>query len=302
MEEDIVKLAGLNFNKSPIFKNDCGRTLASHGCLYLLKGRGFFEDSNTPRTPITPGYVYYLFPGVWHCFDPDPGSVWTEYWVLFDGEKAGAAFGELIPPGPPVHYHGTSTALKEAFEGLAALRNCKTRYSREYSNFLLHSILMQIFKRYNKIAPEHGNELIERAKQAVHQSVKDKDPFDFRKFAESEKVGFETFRKDFARETGVSPNNYLISVKISRAMELLLDPSLTIKEIASRLGFRDQYYFSRLFKSREGISPELYRHGILSTKSRAEIEAESRQAILQGITPALGFSPPRGAKSAPRFP
>lgn len=294
MDTGIVKLAGLNFNKSAIFKDDCGRTLASHACLYLVEGRGFFEDAITPRMPLTPGCVYYLFPDRWHCFDPDPGTVWTEYWALFDGKQAENAFGQLIPPGSPVVRHGNSPELREAFESLVSLHMKRDQFSVEYSNFLLHSILIQVFRRFNNIASTTENKLIARAKQAADQAIRDGVPFDFRQFAETERIGFETFRKDFARELGMSPNNYLISARVSRAMELLLNPFTSVKDIALSLGFRDQYYFSRLFKSRNGISPEHYRQRMHSIKSYAEIEAEKLQAIRNGYLASTEIPKPRG--------
>jgi AraC-like DNA-binding protein len=44
-----------------------------------------------------------------------------------------------------------------------------------------------------------------------------------------------------------------------RAGGLLRETDLSVKEIANRLGYEDQFYFSRLFKLVNGISPRAYR-------------------------------------------
>ena len=69
----------------------------------------------------------------------------------------------------------------------------------------------------------------------------------------------ETFRKRFLNETGESPIKYLLKTKIKRAKELLSIKGLTLKEVAQETGFDDPYYFSRIFKKYEGLSPTEYR-------------------------------------------
>lgn len=65
--------------------------------------------------------------------------------------------------------------------------------------------------------------------------------------------------KVFKEETGDSPINHLIQIRLEKAKELMsIDPSLSIKEIAKRVGYEDAYYFSRLFKKYYGASPSKY--------------------------------------------
>lgn len=52
---------------------------------------------------------------------------------------------------------------------------------------------------------------------------------------------------------------YINEFKIEKAISLLNDKNLSIKEIASSLGYCDQYYFSRYFKKNTGYSPSEYR-------------------------------------------
>lgn len=57
----------------------------------------------------------------------------------------------------------------------------------------------------------------------------------------------------------MSPTDYLNHVRISRALELLQVTSLSIAEIASRVGIYDANYFSRLFKKVTGYPPRYFK-------------------------------------------
>ena len=82
------------------------------------------------------------------------------------------------------------------------------------------------------------------------------------KIAEELNVSYAWFRKAFKTYTGIAPNQYLLQLKIEKAKMLLLDDTKTIKEIAFGLNFESAFYFSKLFKEKIGISPELYRKNI----------------------------------------
>lgn len=65
--------------------------------------------------------------------------------------------------------------------------------------------------------------------------------------------------KIFKDYTGTTPIKYLIDYRIKIAKKLLLDTDLTIKEIAEKTGFMDQFYFSKCFKNCCGITPSQFR-------------------------------------------
>ncbi|KOF57789.1 MULTISPECIES: AraC family transcriptional regulator [Clostridium] len=66
--------------------------------------------------------------------------------------------------------------------------------------------------------------------------------------------------KIFKEETGVSPINYLIKIRLEKAKALLKDTTLTVKTIAKSVGYDDAYYFSKLFKKYYNISPSRYKN------------------------------------------
>ena len=63
------------------------------------------------------------------------------------------------------------------------------------------------------------------------------------------------FSKIFKKELQMSPNEYLINYRLSRACELMETTTLTIAEIAATVGYDNQFSFSRVFKKYKQISP-----------------------------------------------
>lgn len=63
----------------------------------------------------------------------------------------------------------------------------------------------------------------------------------------------------FKKETGMTVTEYINKTRVRQALILLNATSLSIGEIASRCGFDDANYFSRIFRKVEGKSPKEYR-------------------------------------------
>jgi AraC-like DNA-binding protein len=63
----------------------------------------------------------------------------------------------------------------------------------------------------------------------------------------------------FKRVMGDSPIKIFIRARMQRACTLLLETGMSVKEVAALLGYQDEFYFSRVFKSVHGLSPSYYR-------------------------------------------
>lgn len=258
-DEGIIKGVGLDTDKAPIMEKTSGRILQHHAIMYIVKGAGHFEDAGAVRRKVMPGTLFYLYPQKWHNFDPDHETIWNEYWVLFDGEKATGAFGNIIPAtNKSFSQIGIDQEFISLYEELYDVWFYQGRGSREYSFLLLHEILTKAWLRINNLTFQRKNDLLYRVKIFLKNNLSLPE-CDFHKFAASENIGHEAFRKRFKKMTGFSPKQYFLMLKINRAKELLLRQDKRIKNIAEQLGFDDPYYFSRLFRKKEGVSPEKYR-------------------------------------------
>ena len=68
----------------------------------------------------------------------------------------------------------------------------------------------------------------------------------------------------FKAEYNESPINYFIGLKITHAKSIFMDsPLVSIKDVATLLGFSDQYYFSKVFKKHTGISPSAFKDNFI---------------------------------------
>ena len=77
--------------------------------------------------------------------------------------------------------------------------------------------------------------------------------------AEKFSLSYETFRKKFTHRFGVSPQRYRMRHLMQKAIILLNEENLSVKETASRLGFCDEFYFSRAFRKLTGRPPSSLR-------------------------------------------
>ena len=76
-------------------------------------------------------------------------------------------------------------------------------------------------------------------------------------------VSSGSLQKRFRYEVGVPLGRYIDDRLMFRAEQLLHSQERSIKEISDQLGFCDQFYFSRCFCKRYGISPLKYRKNII---------------------------------------
>jgi AraC-like DNA-binding protein len=65
--------------------------------------------------------------------------------------------------------------------------------------------------------------------------------------------------REFRRAMGCSPVEYLIRLRLDHAAALLRDGTLSMTDIAFRVGFQDSNYFARQFRAAMGCSPREYR-------------------------------------------
>jgi AraC-like DNA-binding protein len=63
----------------------------------------------------------------------------------------------------------------------------------------------------------------------------------------------------FKKELGLSPHQYLLRERIRRARRMLEEEGLTVRQTALRLGFSDEFHFSRTFKAHTGYPPSQLR-------------------------------------------
>ena len=77
--------------------------------------------------------------------------------------------------------------------------------------------------------------------------------------AAMEGLSVSRFNAVFKAATGLSPVRYMTDLRIRHACTLLKTTDLHVKQIGEIVGYRDNHFFSKVFKTKMGISPQKYR-------------------------------------------
>lgn len=78
---------------------------------------------------------------------------------------------------------------------------------------------------------------------------------DFEKLAQMFGYSYSSFRKQFKKESGKSPLEYLTDLRMDRAESMLSSGRYTVAEVAGMMGYEDSSYFSRIFRKHKGYVP-----------------------------------------------
>ncbi len=81
----------------------------------------------------------------------------------------------------------------------------------------------------------------------------------------------ETFSRKFSAAIGVSPKQFLTRALLNRACSLLLRGNRLAREVAFELGFSNEFYFSRFFRTHTGLPPHKFRKFYLGETGRNDI-------------------------------
>ena len=103
---------------------------------------------------------------------------------------------------------------------------------------------------------EKDKELLTKCVNIVRENFENPD-FDVTALASELCMGRSKLYMQFKQMTGLTPNEFILKVKLDEAMSLLTEhPELNITEISVRLGFSSPRYFSKSFKAFFGIAPQ----------------------------------------------
>jgi transcriptional regulator GlxA family with amidase domain len=87
-----------------------------------------------------------------------------------------------------------------------------------------------------------------------------------------------SFARRFARATGMSPMEYVHTLRLEESKHLLETSALPIEAVASEVGYEDASFFGRLFRRKVGLTPAQYRKRFTALRSALVQGAPARMS------------------------
>ncbi|MGO4184299.1 helix-turn-helix domain-containing protein [Paenibacillus sp. TAF43_2] len=103
---------------------------------------------------------------------------------------------------------------------------------------------------------EQNDDRINRSISYMEQHYTDK--ISMGKLAEMAGMSPVAYSRLFVKITELSPVEYLGTIRMNKAKQLLSKKNTRVKEVAAAVGFRSEFYFSRMFQRMVGVSPTIF--------------------------------------------
>ena len=230
---------------TPVHKNR-----PSHGLALHLGGKRYYNFSGGKRILVRQGDLIYMPKG-------------SNYVV--EGIKTDGVYAINFDLSESVSFSPFAIKVKNLGAFLEYFKQAENAWRMKKQGFemrcksLLYTIILDMIKEYSYgYVPSSTEELITPAVAYIHNEYTG-ETISIAALAKMCGVSETHFRKIFSTVKGCSPVEYINSLKLSRAKELLSSGMYTVSEVSEQAGFHDESYFSRFFKKETGIPPSKYK-------------------------------------------
>jgi AraC-like DNA-binding protein len=222
---------------------------------YVTEGSGFLVSENE-RIQLEPGYVYLAPSGIKCGFYGTPSITKLFFHINIPlGDEAGDAFDS----------YGHFARLPRSVEYIEQLRRWYVG-GEDLGYLMLKSEILRTVSEF----------LSEKGEPVSHEEPLSKVVSEAARYIRANLTASLTVKSvtdaihcsqskllaAFRSEVGKSVSGYIEDLLMSEAQTMLMYGDLSIGEISERLGFCDQFYFSRRFSKRFGIPPKKYRKSL----------------------------------------
>ena len=219
-----------------------GPSVRTHWLLhYVVYGCGIFVRDDVSYE-VKPGDIFVIPPYEETYYEADKKNPWRYIWIGFTTD-------EDVPEQlqkPVVHCPGAGAVFEDMLR-CEMLENGK-------SAFLTAKIWEMI-----SVLLEGGEPEVDYIKKALnYMKAEYVHGITVQQVAERLNMNRSYFSELFKERMGVSPQQYLIRLRMERAAELLTVYGESPTTAAVSVGYPDIYHFSKMFKQHFGVSPRNY--------------------------------------------
>ena len=226
----------------------------------VTAGRGFYHCGGR-REVVSAGSIGLVLPGI----DPgilmaDPDDPYRHYYCRFAGDLA-LAVAERVRRGRPAFWSA------EDPEALAAILDELVAWHRRGPAVVgdepdtptpAEAVLAKLLAVL-QFPASTPNRSITAASLRRYLTDRLSEPLVLETMAEDLAVSVSHLCRVAKRELGRTLGQEAQAIKVEWAQVLLQESSLSVKEVAARVGYRDPLYFSRVFRRVVGSSPSAWR-------------------------------------------
>lgn len=267
---------------APLIVKSCGvyrlagravfNTCRPHGrkdyqLIYVASGRIVVNYDGVTEV-VSAGHMLLYRPGIAQDYTYHAEDRPEVYWIHFTGSDVEAVM-EKNGFGAETHmvHAGSSPEYQQLF--LRIIRELQVPGIRreELVLLLFEQILLLM---YRSLQEESGSNhrIREEAEHAVHFFNENlRSPISIQEYAASRHMSTCWFIRSFRQYIGMSPMQYITSMRIAKARWLLENTSCNINEVSDLVGYENPLYFSRIFKKQTGVSPANYRKGLVQQEA-----------------------------------
>jgi len=119
-------------------------------------------------------------------------------------------------------------------------------------------IKMPFYTKNTSVVSKKDQEFLAKLKTEIETHLSDSD-FSIDSIAEAMFMSRSNFYRKIKSITGMAPNDYLKTIRLNKAAELLMDEDVRIGDIYIQVGFSSSSYFAKCFKNQFNVSPKDYK-------------------------------------------
>lgn len=228
--------------------------------LYISAGKAHFYFKKDEETIVTAGHMVLYRPKEMQRYVYYAEDQTEVYWVHFTGSHVKQLLKKYhFPAKDHVLYSGTSPIYQRLFRTMIQELQLRKPNYEQLLTMLLHQVLLLTDRNSGeeKIQNNYAQNEVERATNYFNDHYQ--SDINIEEYAASRNMSTSWFIRNFKQHNGITPLNYILSIRISNAQNLLETTDYAISEISSIVGYDNPLYFSRLFKKQTGMSPREYR-------------------------------------------
>lgn len=188
-------------------------------------------------------------------------DLWTIRWIHFYGPTAHGIYQKYLERGGQVAFRPERTGqFMNCWENIRKTASSDEHLKDMKINEQLASLcclLMEESWHPEMQAQSRGRQSLSDIRNYLKEHLADK--ITLAMLSEKFYINKYYLTRLFRNEYGMTVNDYLLQVRISHAKELLRFSQMSVEEVGEHCGITPLYYFSRIFKQAEGISPREYR-------------------------------------------